>query len=98
MEAIGVVIVWYQYLQLPVQSVPITTKVVSSNPARGEVYAIHHFVIKMVSDLRHVCDFLRVPRFYPPIKHHEIAEILLNVALNTTALTHCPGGNQNIRP
>jgi hypothetical protein len=25
-------------LQLPVQSVPITTKVVSSNPANGEVY------------------------------------------------------------
>jgi hypothetical protein len=57
MGAIGVVIVWYQYLQLPVQSVPITTKVVSSNPARGEVYSIQHFVIKMVSDLRHVGDF-----------------------------------------
>jgi hypothetical protein len=98
MEAIVVVIVWYQYLQLPVQSVPITTKVVSSNPARGEVYSIQHFVIMMVSDLRHVGDFLRVPQFYPPIKHHDIAEILLNVALNTTTLTHCPSGNQNIRP
>jgi hypothetical protein len=30
----GVVIVWYLGLQLPVQSVPITTKVVSSNPDR----------------------------------------------------------------
>ena len=27
-----VVMVWYLELQLPVQSVPITTKVVSSNP------------------------------------------------------------------
>jgi hypothetical protein len=29
-------------LQLPVQSVPITTKVVSSNPSDGEVYSIQH--------------------------------------------------------
>jgi hypothetical protein len=27
-------------LQLPMQSVPITTKVVSSNPTHGEVYSI----------------------------------------------------------
>ena len=32
-----VVIVWKLDLQLPVQSVPITTKVVSSNPVHGEV-------------------------------------------------------------
>jgi len=38
-------------LQLPVQLVPITTKVVSSNPAHGEVYSIQHYVIKFVSDL-----------------------------------------------
>jgi hypothetical protein len=29
-----------------VQSVPITTKVVSSNPAHGEVYSMLHYVIK----------------------------------------------------
>jgi hypothetical protein len=29
-------------LQLPVQSVHIATKVVSSNPAHGEVYSIQH--------------------------------------------------------
>jgi len=29
-----------------VQSVPITTKVVSSNPVHGEVYSIQHYVIK----------------------------------------------------
>ena len=45
-------------LYLPVQSVPITTKVVSSNLVHGEVYSIHHFVIKLVSDLRQVGGFL----------------------------------------
>ena len=37
---------------LQLKSVPITTKVVSSNPAHGEVYSIQHYVIKFVSDLR----------------------------------------------
>jgi hypothetical protein len=36
------------------QSVPIITKVVSSNPAHGEVYSIQHYVIKFVSDLQQV--------------------------------------------
>jgi len=35
-----VVIKWQMDLQLPVQSVPIATIVVSSNPAHGEVYSI----------------------------------------------------------
>ena len=42
-------------LQLPVQSVPITTKVV-----HGEMYSIQHHVIKFVSDLRKVNGFLMV--------------------------------------
>ena len=63
-----VVIVWYLDLQLHVHSVPITTKVVSSNPVHGEVYSIQHYVIKFVSDLRQVGGFLRVLRFPPPIK------------------------------
>ena len=68
-------------LQLPVQSVPITTNlsifgvlfqkrivstkfdiyviIVSSDPAHDEVYAIH-YVIKFLSDMRHVGGFLRV--------------------------------------
>ena len=29
--------------------VHITTKVLSSNPAHGEVYSMHHYVIKFVS-------------------------------------------------
>ena len=55
-------------LQLPMQSVPITIKVVSSNPVHGEVYLIQHYVIKFVSDLRQVGGFLQVLQFSPPIK------------------------------
>jgi hypothetical protein len=43
-------------------TMPITTKVVSSNPAHGEVYSIQHYVIKFVSDLRHVDGFLNMYR------------------------------------
>ena len=39
-------------LKLPVQSVLITTEVVSSNPGRVEQYSIQHYVITFVSDLR----------------------------------------------
>ena len=42
------------------QSVPITTNVVSSNPVHGEVYLIQHYVIKFFSDLRQVDGFQRV--------------------------------------
>ena len=35
---IVVVIVWFLDLQLPMQSVPITTKVVSSNLCHSEMY------------------------------------------------------------
>jgi hypothetical protein len=55
-------------LQLPVQSMPITTEVVSLNPAYGEVYLIQHYVMKFVSDLQQVCSLLRVLWFPPPIK------------------------------
>ena len=61
-------IVWKLDLRLPGKSVPITTKVVSSSPAHGEVYSIQHYGIKFVSDLRQVGGFLRVLRFRPPIK------------------------------
>ena len=62
----AVMMVWLD-LQLHVQSLPITTEVVSSNSALGEVYWIQH-VIKLISDLRQVSGFLRVFRFPPPIK------------------------------
>jgi hypothetical protein len=74
-----------------VQSVPITTRVMSSNPVHGEVYSIQHYVIKFDIDLQQVGGFLLVLRFPPPIKidRHDITEILLIVALNTI--------NQSIR-
>jgi hypothetical protein len=62
------VIVWQLDLQLPMQSVPITTKGVSLDPAHGKVYLIQHYVIKFVSDLPQVGDFLGVLQFRPPIK------------------------------
>ena len=55
-----VVIVWLLDLQLPMQSVPITSNNVSSNPTHGVVYSIQHYVIKFVSDLLQVGGFLWV--------------------------------------
>jgi hypothetical protein len=72
-----VVIVWYLYLQLPVQSVPITIKVVSSNPTHGKVCSIQHYVIKSDSDLRQM-----VVSSSNKTYHHYINEILLKVAFN----------------
>jgi hypothetical protein len=76
-----VVILWLSDLQLPKQSVPNTTNVVSSNLTRGKLYSIQLYVIKFVSDLLQVGGFLRVLRFPPPIKLTDITEILLKVAL-----------------
>jgi hypothetical protein len=42
------------------QSVSLTTDLVSSNLDQGEVYKLQHYVIKFVSDLRQVGGFLRV--------------------------------------
>ena len=75
---------------LPMQSVPITTKVVGLNPVHGKVYSIQHCWIKFVNDL--LQDQGR--RFSPgtPVSstnktdHHELTEILLKVALNTINL------------
>jgi hypothetical protein len=64
--------------------VPITTKVVSSNSANGEVYSIQLYVIKFVSDLR------QVGRWFSPgtpvsstnkTDRHDITEILFKVKL-----------------
>ena len=43
-----VMFVWQLDIQLPVQSVPITTNVVSSNPIHGGVYSIQHCDRSMV--------------------------------------------------
>ena len=55
-------------LQLPVQLVSFITKVLSSNPINDEVYSLQHYVIKFVTDLRHVGGFLLVLRFLLAIK------------------------------
>ena len=62
--------------------------VVSSSPVHGEMYSIQHYVIKFVSDLRHVGGFLRVLRFNlifstNKTERHYITIRLLKVALNT---------------
>jgi hypothetical protein len=60
-----VVIVWWFNVQLPAQSVLITTKVVNSNPAVLDTTLCDNF---FVNDLRHVGGFLTVFRFHPPMK------------------------------
>ena len=50
--------------QLPMQSVPITTNV-RPNLAHDEVCSLHHYVIKLDSDL---CQFYGFLQFPPPIK------------------------------
>jgi hypothetical protein len=39
----------FTHILLPIQSVPITTNVVSSNHVHGEVYSIQHYVKKLQS-------------------------------------------------
>ena len=73
--------IWFQGavvdLQLPVQSVPIITKVVSSNPVHGEVY------------LQQVGGFFSGTPVSSTNKTgcHDITEILLKVTLNTIIIT-----------
>ena len=62
--------------QLPMQSVPITTEVVSSNPAHGEVYSMQHYVKMLVSDFRQVGGYILVLGFYTPIKVRVKYEII----------------------
>ena len=62
-----VVIVLWLDLQLLGQSVQLITNVMKSNPAHGEMYSIHHFVIKFVSDVRQVGGLLHVLGFPPLI-------------------------------
>jgi|JYMV01.1.fsa_nt_gi methylthioribose-1-phosphate isomerase len=71
------------------QSLPITTKVVSLNPVHGEVYLIQHYVIKFASDLLQVGGFsLSTPvSSTNKTDRHDITEILLKVALNTIIQT-----------
>ena len=66
-------------MPLSVQYVPITTKVVSSNPVHGRYtpYNITLYLMKLVSDLPQFSGFHRAIRFLPPIiGRHDITEIL----------------------
>jgi len=67
--------------QLPVHSVPITTKGLISNPGHGEVYSIQHYVIKFVSDL-----FSPGTSSANKTDLHGKTVILLKMALNTINL------------
>ena len=60
------------------QSVPITTKVVSSNPVYVEMYSIEHYVISLsvTSDRSVIFSTNKTDS-------HDITDILLKVALNT---------------
>ena len=71
----------------------ITTKVVRSNPAHGDVNSIQLYVIKFLSDL------LAAGRWFSPgtpisstnkTDRHDITEIVLKVALNTITLIITP--------
>ena len=68
-----------------ISALSITTKVVSSNSAPGDVYSIQHYVVKFVSDLREVGVFFHVLPVSSTNKtdSHDKTEILLKVALNT---------------
>ena len=82
MGSVVVVIVCLLDLQLPVQSVPFTTRVVKSNPVHGEVYSIQHYVIKFISDLRQVGAWVSPSppvSFTNKIDRYDITEILLKV-------------------
>ena len=63
------------------QSVPITTNVVSSSPVHVEVYSIQRYVIKFVSGLRQVGVFFPgIPVFSTnKTDRHQITEILLRL-------------------
>ena len=62
-----VIIVRKLDLQLTLQSVPISSKVVGSNPENGEMYSMQHYMLKFDIDLRQVGDFRRVLGFPTPV-------------------------------
>jgi hypothetical protein len=69
------------------QSVPITTNVVRSNPTHGEMYSLQHYVIKFVRLAASQWISLHTPvSSINKTDRHDITEILLKVVLNT--ITH----------
>ena len=79
------------YLQKK-KSVPITSKVVSSNPAHSKVNSIQHYAIKSVSDMQHVSGFLRVFQFPPPRKQlsrYNLNIVEIGIKLHNPLLKKC---------
>ena len=66
-----------------IQTVPIATNVVSLNSAHGKVYSMQNYVINFASDIRQVGGVLQVLLFPTLTDHHDMAELLLKVALIT---------------
>ena len=64
------------------QSVPITTKVLSLNPIYGELYSIQYYICDKVSYFQHVSGFLQVLGVSSTNKtdRQDITEKLLKVA------------------
>jgi hypothetical protein len=75
-------------LHLPMQSVHITSSVVSSHPAQARCTR-YNIVIKLVIGLRQVCGFLCALWFPSPIQtdRHDKTKILLDVALDIINMT-----------
>jgi hypothetical protein len=72
------------------QSVPITTEVVSSNPAHAEVYSIQDYVIKFVSDLWQVGIFSGYYGFFlPPRYNWNIVESCFKGILKLILVIFC---------
>ena len=81
-------------LTLPVQSVPITTKVVSLNPTHSEAYSIQHYVAKFLSDLRWFSLGTPVPSTNKT-DSHDITKILLKVAVSNISFTYSATRHQS---
>ena len=62
------VVIYGSSIYLCNQCISIITNILSSNSAHGEVCSLELYVIKFVSDLRHVGDFHRVLIFPSSIK------------------------------
>ena len=71
------VIVWLLDLQLPMQTVPITTNVMSSNLAQ----AIQQYVIKFASDLDEICDTVNGEVSVSYINHFNVQNMRQTIKL-----------------
>jgi hypothetical protein len=64
---------------VPVQSVSITTNVVSSNSFHGGVYLIQHPVTNFVSDMRQIGGFLQALQFPLTLSQYKVITVQVNL-------------------